>query len=63
MYQLVKELENDIIKAQPKYLDMETKHQILSCMFILRYDEIEIRRDSERRRGRRMPEAGPVKAG
>lgn len=41
MYQLVKELENDIIKAQPKYLDMETKHQILSCMFILRYDEIE----------------------
>jgi len=41
MYQLVKELENDIIKAQPKYLSMETKHQILSSMFILRYDLIE----------------------
>ena len=41
MYQLVKELENDIIKAQPKYLSIETKHQILSSMFILRYDEIE----------------------
>jgi len=41
MYSLVKELENDIIKAQPKYLSIETKHKILSCMFILRYDEIE----------------------
>ena len=41
MYQLVKELENDIIKAQPKYLSMDTKHKILSSMFILRYDEIE----------------------
>lgn len=41
MYQLVKELENDIIKAQPKYLTMETKHKILSSMFILRHDQIE----------------------
>lgn len=41
MYQLVKELENDVIKAQPKYLSIETKHEILSSMFILRHDEIE----------------------
>jgi hypothetical protein len=41
MYQLVKELENDIVKAQPKYVDMVTKHQILSSMFILKYDTIE----------------------
>ena len=25
MYQLVKELENDIIKSQPKYITVETK--------------------------------------
>ena len=41
MYQLVKELENDIIKAQPKYIDQDTKHRILSSMFILRSDPIE----------------------
>mmetsp|Transcript_26941 Transcript_26941/g.19390 ORF Transcript_26941/g.19390 Transcript_26941/m.19390 type:complete len:115 (+) Transcript_26941:3086-3430(+) len=41
MYQLVKELENDIIKLQPKYVNMETKHQILSSMFILKYDPME----------------------
>jgi hypothetical protein len=41
MYQLVKELENDIIKAQPKYVDMDTKYKILSSMFILKYDLIE----------------------
>ncbi len=38
MYQLVKELENDIIKASPKYLTMDIKHRILSSMFILRHD-------------------------
>lgn len=38
MYQLVKELENDIIKAQPKYVSMETKHKILATMFIMKYD-------------------------
>ena len=41
MFQLVKELENDIIKAQPKYVDMDTKHKILSSMFILKYDPVE----------------------
>lgn len=41
MYQLVKELENDIIKANPKYVDMDTKYRILSSMFILKYDQIE----------------------
>jgi hypothetical protein len=41
MYQLVKELENDIIKLQPKYISNETKNDILSSMFILRYDTIE----------------------
>jgi len=38
MYQLVKELENDIIKAQPKYVSIETKHKILATMFIMKYD-------------------------
>lgn len=38
MYQLVKELENDIIKANPKYVNMDTKYRILSSMFILKYD-------------------------
>jgi hypothetical protein len=41
MYQLVKELENDIIKLQPKYISNEVKNQILSSMFILKYDIIE----------------------
>ena len=41
MYQLVKELENDIIKSQPKYITNETKNEILSSMFILKYDSIE----------------------
>lgn len=41
MYQLVKELENDIIKSQPKYVSNETKQEILASMFILRYDSIE----------------------
>jgi len=41
MYQLVKELENDIIKAQPKYVSVETKHQILSSMFVQRFDIID----------------------
>jgi len=38
MYSLVKELENDIIKAQPKYVSIETKHKILATMFIMKYD-------------------------
>lgn len=41
MYQMVKELENDVIKSQPKYISIDTKQQILSSMFILRYDTIE----------------------
>ena len=41
MYQLIKELENDIIKATPAFMDQETKFKILSTMFILRYDPIE----------------------
>ena len=41
MYQLVKELENDVIKSQPKYITQEVKNEILSCMFILKYDIIE----------------------
>lgn len=41
MYQLVKELENDIIKLQPKYISIEIKHEILSSMFILKYDSVE----------------------
>jgi hypothetical protein len=41
MYQLVKELENDIIKSQPKYVSPETKNEILSSMFVLKYDIIE----------------------
>jgi hypothetical protein len=41
MYQLVKELENDIIKLQPKYVSIETKNDILASMFILKYDIIE----------------------
>jgi len=41
MYQLVKELENDVIKLQPKYVSIETKNDILACMFILKYDIIE----------------------
>lgn len=41
MYQLVKALENDVIKSQPKYVTMEVKHEILSSMFILKYDTVE----------------------
>lgn len=41
MYSLVKELENDVIKSQPKYISIETKHRILSSMFILRSDQID----------------------
>jgi hypothetical protein len=37
----VKELENDIIKLQPKYVSIETKNDILASMFILKYDIIE----------------------
>jgi hypothetical protein len=41
MFQLVKELENDIIKSTPKYVDEMTKQKILSSMFILKFDPIE----------------------
>ena len=41
MYQLVKEMENDIIKSQPKFINMHMKHSILSAMFILKFDGIE----------------------
>jgi len=41
MYQLVKELENDVIKSQPKYVSIETKNEILASMFILKYDIID----------------------
>jgi hypothetical protein len=41
MYQLVKEMENDIIKSQPKYIEMQMKYQILSAMFILKFDPID----------------------
>ncbi len=41
MYQLVKELENDVIKSQPKYVSIETKNEILASMFILKYDIVE----------------------
>ncbi len=41
MYQLVKELENDVIKLQPKYISIETKNDILACMFTLKYDIID----------------------
>jgi hypothetical protein len=41
MYQLVKEMENDIIKSQPKYVNIPLKLQILSAMFILKFDPID----------------------
>lgn len=41
MYQLVKEMENDIIKIQPKYINIQMKYQILSGMFILKFDPID----------------------
>lgn len=41
MYQLVKEMENDIIKIQPKYINLQMKYQILSAMFILKFDPID----------------------
>lgn len=34
MYQQVKEMENDIIKIQPKYISVQLKYRILSGMFI-----------------------------
>lgn len=41
MYQLVKEMENDIIKSQPKFINVQMKCSILSAMFILKFDPIE----------------------
>lgn len=37
----MKELENDILKSDPTYVDQETKQRILCSMFILKYDPIE----------------------
>lgn len=34
-------MENDIIKSQPKYINLEMKYAILSGMFILKFDPIE----------------------
>ena len=34
-------MENDIIKSQPKYINMQMKYSILSGMFILKFDPIE----------------------
>jgi len=34
-------MENDIIKSQPKYINMQMKHSILSAMFILKFDPID----------------------
>ena len=34
-------MENDIIKSQPKYIDMQMKYKILSAMFILKFDPID----------------------
>jgi hypothetical protein len=34
-------MENDIIKSQPKYINMAMKYSILSAMFILKFDPIE----------------------
>jgi len=41
MFQLVKELENDVIRTTPKYIDNDTKEKILASMFILKFDPIE----------------------
>ena len=41
MYQLVKEMENDIIKSQPKYVNMTMKYQILSAMFVGKFDPVD----------------------
>ena len=41
MYQLIKELENDVIKLMPKYITVDMKYEILSSLFILKYDPIE----------------------
>jgi len=41
MYQLIKELENDVIKLQPKYITIEMKQNIISSLFILRHDTVE----------------------
>jgi hypothetical protein len=41
MYQLIKEMENDVIKQQPKYINLDLKYKILSSLFILKYDPAE----------------------
>lgn len=41
MYQLIKEMENDVIKQTPKYINLSLKYKILSSLFILKYDTVE----------------------
>ena len=41
MYQLIKQLDNDVIKQQPKFISMSLKYRILSGIFLLKYDTIE----------------------
>lgn len=41
MYQLVKEMDNDVIKQVPKYINLSLKYRILSGMFILKHDTVE----------------------
>lgn len=41
MHIMVKELENDVLKSSPTYIDVDTKQRILASMFICKYDPIE----------------------
>jgi hypothetical protein len=41
MYQLIKEMENDVIKQTPKFISIPLKYKILSALFILKYDTVE----------------------
>lgn len=41
MHILIKELENDVLKSSPVYIDLDTKNRILASMFICKYDPIE----------------------
>jgi len=34
-------MENDVIKSQPKYINLQLKYEILSAMFMLKFDPIE----------------------
>lgn len=41
MHIMIKELENDVLKSSPVYIDIDTKQRILASMFICKYDPIE----------------------